>query len=319
MNSLVSIVVPVYNSEKYLIKCVDSILKQSYKNLEILLIDDGSTDRSYDICCDLAKKDNRIVVKQKSNGGVSSARNLGILTSNGEFILFVDSDDTVNEKYVELLVNPLLNNKYDVSICGFFDVVNDVYYKKIDINNISIEGNIEKIFFKIYPMIFSVCNIAYKRNFLNANRLSFDENMRQGEDIYFNINYFKYINSIFLVNEYLYNYYHREHDSLNKKAYIRDFAYYLMRLKSLKELLLSRNFINREQIIATYAIFGVYKFGIVDDSANSYFEFKERCRLIKSNLRKDVNLKKIKYKIFWFLLWHNMLILYCILLLRKRL
>lgn len=130
MNSLVSIVVPVYNSEKYLIKCVDSILKQSYKNLEILLIDDGSTDRSYDICCDLAKKDNRIVVKQKSNGGVSSARNLGILTSNGEFILFVDSDDTVNEKYVELLVNPLLNNKYDVSICGFLMLLTMYIIKK---------------------------------------------------------------------------------------------------------------------------------------------------------------------------------------------
>lgn len=105
MNTLVSIIVPVYNVEKYLERCIQSILEQNYKNLEIILVDDGSTDNSGEICDKYAKEDSRIVVYHKQNGGLSSARNYGIERAHGAFISFIDSDDFVNKRYVEILMD----------------------------------------------------------------------------------------------------------------------------------------------------------------------------------------------------------------------
>ena len=98
---MISIIVPIYNREKYLSECIDSILVQSYSDFEVLLIDDGSTDRSGEICDEYAQKDARIRVFHKENGGVSSARNVGLDNATGEWIAFVDSDDWVGEKYLE--------------------------------------------------------------------------------------------------------------------------------------------------------------------------------------------------------------------------
>lgn len=128
----VSIVVPVYNVENYIEKCVDSIIQQSFKNIEIILVDDGSTDRSGDICERLKRKDSRIVVLHKKNGGLSDARNMGIDYAKGEWITFVDSDDYVSDNYVQYLME--LNQKYgtDISIASYTYISNN---KSIDHSN----------------------------------------------------------------------------------------------------------------------------------------------------------------------------------------
>lgn len=118
-NDLVSIIVPVYNVEKYLKKCVDSIINQTYKNLEIVLVDDGSTDNSGKICDEYAKKDSRIKVIHKQNGGLSDARNVGIDNSKGKYITFIDSDDTIENDYVEYLYSLLKKYKTNLSICNY--------------------------------------------------------------------------------------------------------------------------------------------------------------------------------------------------------
>ena len=115
MNSLVSIIVPVYNSEKYLQNCYESIKKQTYQNIEIIFIDDGSVDNSYQMCKNFQSTDNRVIVKHQKNAGVSKARNNGILSANGDVILFIDADDIVDKNYVELLSEPILKEKYDIS------------------------------------------------------------------------------------------------------------------------------------------------------------------------------------------------------------
>lgn len=117
-NDLVSIVVPVYNVEKYLKKCIESIISQTYKNLEIILVDDGSTDGSGKICDDYLTKDKRIKVIHKQNGGLSDARNVGIGVATGKYITFIDSDDYVENDYIEYLYNLIINNKCDMSICS---------------------------------------------------------------------------------------------------------------------------------------------------------------------------------------------------------
>jgi glycosyltransferase involved in cell wall biosynthesis len=117
MEKRVSVIVPVYNVEKYLRKCVRSLILQTYRNIEIILVDDGSTDSSGKICDELAGEDDRIRVIHKSNGGLSDARNAGFEHVSGSFVTYVDSDDYVSERYVEKLVLPFENENIDVSVC----------------------------------------------------------------------------------------------------------------------------------------------------------------------------------------------------------
>ena len=130
----VSIVVPIYNAEKFLTTTVDSIIAQTYKNIEIILVNDGSTDGSLALCQTFLEKDKRIKVVDKQNGGVSSARNCGIHTASGEFIMFVDSDDLIEKDACEKLVKNAIATKSDIVFCN--------YYVKV------VEKNKEKVVFK---------------------------------------------------------------------------------------------------------------------------------------------------------------------------
>lgn len=138
---LISVIVPVYNVESYLKRCLDSIINQTYQNIEIILIDDGSTDNSGNLCEDYKKIDNRIKVVHKTNGGLSDARNTGIKKAKGKYITFVDSDDYVEYDYVEYLYN--LIKKYDtnISFCKYYVERND----KIKIKTKGIEKKCDKI------------------------------------------------------------------------------------------------------------------------------------------------------------------------------
>ena len=118
-NSLISVVVPVFNVEKYLSRCIDSIINQTYRNLEIILVDDGSSDKCPQICDSYALKDKRIKVMHKKNEGVSEARNVGLHASKGKYISFIDSDDYINEFMFEKMVKAYTNNQIDLVVCAF--------------------------------------------------------------------------------------------------------------------------------------------------------------------------------------------------------
>ncbi len=119
MEDLVSVIIPVYNVEKYLDKCVSSVIGQTYTNLEIILVDDGSTDSSGKLCNKWSKCDKRIKVYHKKNGGLSDARNYGIKKSGGEYLVFIDSDDYVDERYVEYLKKLIVKYSTDLSISSY--------------------------------------------------------------------------------------------------------------------------------------------------------------------------------------------------------
>ncbi len=119
MQELISVIIPVYKVEKYLERCIDSVINQTYTNLEIILVDDGSPDNCGKICDEYAKKDRRIKVIHKENGGLSSARNAGIDVAKGRYLSFVDSDDYVNEKFIERLYELLKEYDADISQCDF--------------------------------------------------------------------------------------------------------------------------------------------------------------------------------------------------------
>lgn len=121
---LISIIVPVYQVEEYLSQCIESIIRQTYKDIEIILVDDGSLDSSGDICNKFARTDNRIKVIHTKNGGVSKARNIGLQVSHGEYVCFIDADDYIKENYIEYLYRLCIENKADISICGVIDIEN---------------------------------------------------------------------------------------------------------------------------------------------------------------------------------------------------
>ena len=125
---LISIVIPVYKVEKYLEKCIESVLKQTYTNLQIILVDDGSPDNCGKICDEYAKRDSRIDVIHKVNGGLSEARNVGISKAKGRYIGFVDSDDYIKENMYEILLNLIKKYDADVSICNLYDVIDESEY-----------------------------------------------------------------------------------------------------------------------------------------------------------------------------------------------
>lgn len=119
MDELVSVIIPVYNVENFLKRCVDSVIDQTYAVMEIILVDDGSSDKSGEICEDYANKDHRIKVVHKKNGGLSDARNAGITVSSGEYIMFVDSDDWIRKDCVKRLLSALQYGKTQISACAY--------------------------------------------------------------------------------------------------------------------------------------------------------------------------------------------------------
>lgn len=118
-HDLISIIVPVYNVEKYLDRCINSLVNQTYRNLEIILIDDGSTDRCPELCDEWARRDRRVVVFHKENGGLSDARNVGIDYAHGQYLSFVDSDDFVDETFIRVLYDTLVSTNCKMSVIGF--------------------------------------------------------------------------------------------------------------------------------------------------------------------------------------------------------
>ena len=127
---LISAIVPVYNVEKYLYRCVDSILKQTYENFELILIDDGSPDNCSQMCDELSEKDSRIKVIHQENQGLSAARNSGIKIAKGNYLTFIDSDDWISNTMFEDLINLIKEKNADISICNFIVTDGNAIYKK---------------------------------------------------------------------------------------------------------------------------------------------------------------------------------------------
>lgn len=185
---LISVIVPVFNMENHLDRCLNSILQQTYHKLEILLVDDGSTDSSLEIMNRFAQQDSRIRVLHKDNGGVSSARNLGLEMMRGAYCVFVDPDDYVAEVYVEWLYNGIRERGADLSICGFSTVMPDerALLPNIDDNPSIIDVPISDYTFwnKTYRGVPCVCfGACYERKLIKD--LRFDEDIFIGEDTLF--------------------------------------------------------------------------------------------------------------------------------------
>ena len=220
MAEKITVIVPVYNVENYLDKCLDSLVNQTYKNLEIIVINDGSTDNSGIICQEYAQKDNRIVYIEKENGGQSEARNMGLDRITGSYVTFVDSDDWVELNYVENLYKKITEYQADIAVGNYysfneaegmyyFHIFGDSYYEKV-YDNVSIFENLyESQEMKSFALI-SVWGKLYKANLVN--HLRFDIG-KLGEDGYLNQKIYLLAEKTIYLNKGLYAYRQREGSS----------------------------------------------------------------------------------------------------------
>ncbi len=215
---LISVIIPVYNVEKYLDECVESIVNQTYKNLEIILVNDGSTDHSPQICDEWAQKDSRIKVIHKKNGGTSSAKNCAIDIAKGDYIAFIDSDDFIDDDMFELLLSNALEYSAEVSRCSYrfyedgkfvdSNEENDevtTYTSAEIIDDLKISGNLRSI----------ACNKLFLRKAISDVR--FNENLYSGEDTVFIYQVYKNVNKVVCRDVAKYTY--RQHGNhLSTKA-----------------------------------------------------------------------------------------------------
>ena len=201
----VSVVIPVYNAEKYLRICVESLLSQTYSKLEIILIDDGSNDSSPEICDELAGSDIRVRIFHKKNGGVSSARNLGIDNASGNYIMFVDADDWLDNNAIELMVETINKNKTDACVCDRYykdDNVQLVNIPQVNDNYITSDTAVKwhlKIQFPVSPCL------ALSR-LSNIKQCHFDETIHALEDWEYNFRMLTFLKSISVLRHPLYHY-----------------------------------------------------------------------------------------------------------------
>ncbi len=238
-NIKVSVIVPIYNVEKYLEKCIESIINQSYKNLEIILIDDGSPDNSGVIAEAFARKDNRIKVIHQKNSGVSVARNVGIDASTGEYICFADSDDYLMPDYVEYLLNIAIENDVDISITTeMFDnfTKNQTKDNELEILSPS-EATVAILCYRIPIGVY--CKL-FKKSFL-GNEIRFIPELYIGEGFNFNTAAFQQANSIGVGHRKIYYYRRDNPTSATTQFSIDKWENGLTALQIIKKILLSMN------------------------------------------------------------------------------
>lgn len=211
---IVSVIVPIYNSQEYLRKCVQSIVDQSYPNIEVILVDDGSSDGSPQICDDFAAQDHRVKAIHIPNGGVSNARNLGVQHAEGAYIAFVDSDDYVDEDYLEALLQGAQENNADLCVSSLYP---ENVRASFDLS-ITPEYTRELLFLLENHLLFGPFIKLYRTSIIKKNRILFPEGISYGEDLIFNLDYLRIIDRISYINYCGYHYVSENTESLSRKV-----------------------------------------------------------------------------------------------------
>ena len=216
MKELVSIIVPAYNSEKTIQRCINSLLSQSYANIEVIIIDDGSTDNTCRICDNYTSNCN-IVIVHKENEGVSAARNDGIEVARGEYLVFVDSDDEVGIDYIKQLMDW---KEYDYVTSGFKQQLSDGTWKQY----VFVEEEVEQVEIREHPRKYvgkyyfgSPWAKLYKRDLINKFNVRFDVKISKGEDTLFNMDYLEHIRNMKIVPYCEYYYYYYKNSLVRRK------------------------------------------------------------------------------------------------------
>ena len=292
-NISISVLMPVYNSEKFLLETVQAVINQSYIDWELILVDDGSTDNSKEICTQLMNDDKRIKYIFQENLGVSHTRNVALENAQGKYIVFVDSDDLIHEDYLKILINSIEKNNSDISVCNFIE------------RKISNTGKVEDITREFYPkevmemsemkdyimdfgnsgLLNPLWNKIYKNQIIKENNITFDEKVETGEDFIFNLQYFRKVKKISFIKDSLYYYIRRNNNSITYKyienMYEKGWEIHWLLESFLKDM----GFYNEEN---AYVLYGNHLTGVFSAFLNLYHD---HCKL--TSKEKKAYIKKI--------------------------
>lgn len=284
-NQLVSIIVPVYNSQQTLAKCVESLLNQDYTNIEIILVDDGSKDDSLSICKIYETKDHRVKVVTQKNSGVSSARNNGIKNSNGEWICFVDSDDYVDISYISDFGLDDINGSLTLYLQGYqhnYENNKEVVFVHEDCGAYDLKREADVLFETTnFVNQGTVCSKLYNRNVITNNSIEFNKRMRLNEDNCFFWDYVSKIEKVVIKETCGYHYMHAE--GINYSKSHKNYKEYIFIMQENKEKLnhlyntfaVQHNFYyskNYNQFVVNSWLHGLVAFFLEPTIASSEFE-----------------------------------------------
>ncbi|PGS52658.1 glycosyltransferase family 2 protein [Bacillus sp. AFS041924] len=236
---VVSLIIPIFNAEKFLNETIKSVLNQTYENIEVILVNDGSTDKSASICEAFSKIDSRIQVHHIQNSGPGNARNLGLSLAKGDYIQFVDSDDLIEANMVEQLLNCMISENAEVVICGL-KRRNPVKHETINFHptKLSIENEIQNDFVQLLKLglAYSPVNKLYRKSVISRHNIKFNHDISVGEDALFNIEYISKCKRVFIYEKPLYIYYQRS-GSLTTTFYKEKECTQILLYQKLKEFL----------------------------------------------------------------------------------
>ena len=300
---LVSIIVPVYNSEDRLKYCVDSIINQTYENIEIILVNDGSTDNSKTICEEYEENDKRIIVVNKNNGGPNSARKEGFSRSKGDFVMFVDSDDWLSCDAISDLVGLFSKNNVDIiKYCIVTEPSKNIVGKILGDKNRTKILKKEDALFVLYSSdnLNSLCSQIYRRSVINAEDFYLD--ISHGEDYLTNIAIYKKIDRILIVNEVYYHYFDNN-KSNTKTVDLNAINRNINEINNVYDIIMSdiraHNFSDRDKSIIYISILDRYRTKISSlfkVPTIDYVKFSESMGLIyESNPYKEI-LREVGYE-----------------------
>ena len=286
----VSVIVPVYNVEKYLDKCLNSLVNQTLKDIEIIVVNDGTKDNSQDIIDKYAKKYKNIIAIKKENGGLSTARNVGIEKATGEYIGFVDSDDYIEYDMYEKMYQKAKTNDYDVVVCNLKYIYDD---REVDAfsninNDLLTKEEVKTCFLNIYP---SVWNKIYKNELIKDNNILFKKGV-WFEDVEFTYRLFPYINSIGVVKDKFYNYVQR--DGAITRTFDERMYHYIDNLNGVVEFYKNNNFYDEYEKELEY-IYVRYLYATVIKGVSKYKDDEEFEKAVKEAI-KNVKLHFPKYR-----------------------
>ncbi len=297
MNELISVIVPAFNCEKTINRCIDSIIRQTYKNIEIIIINDGSKDNTDNVCKKIRNLDSRVKYISKDNKGVSNTRNYGIECSQGKYIMFVDSDDYIEDNYINTLYQELKNNNVSIVISGATRVSPNGKVESLQLypnNNVTYE--IKDIIDDVINTIYfsSACKMLFKKDILNNIR--FNEKLVYGEDLYFTYNLIRN-NKIFYSKNC--GYYYVKNDKS---------ATYNTDEKMLESYIDNNNFIFSsiekefpyKKVMIKNRLFTKLNLALIRYSKDRRISYKQ-FKILSTNLSKKikidgVNIKKINYE-----------------------
>ena len=226
---MISIIIPVYNVKPYLDNCLQSVVGQDYTDFECILVDDGSTDGSSELCDQWAEKDTRIQVIHQTNQGVSSARNRGLEQAKGEYISFIDSDDWVNADYLSTMAYRLKKGKADLAVCGLTQEFKDgssKHYIARQSLTFELTGRHAEQFVMLNErhLLYGPVVKLYKNEIIQRHQIQFDPQVSYGEDLLFNYQYLQYVRTIACIDRSLYHYRILDSGTLSSKLRPDQFA-----------------------------------------------------------------------------------------------